>query len=110
MSQTDYRSKLQILKNGGFCNMRRDHEALLPEQLEELSMWFDECYSAIVDAPLKADIEAGRFDERIDRAIAESQSRKNRTPVVRVRDDAHHGGRFLERLPGITRRHPRARD
>jgi hypothetical protein len=54
--------------------IERAIEALPPEQLEQLTMWFDERYTQIVDARLKADIEAGRFDERINRAIADHKA------------------------------------
>jgi hypothetical protein len=50
--------------------IERAIDALPPAQLEELSVWFEERYSQAVDARLKADVEAGRFDDRIDRAIA----------------------------------------
>lgn len=48
--------------------------ALTPEQREELCLWLDEHYPQPVDARLKADIEAGRFDERISRAIADHKA------------------------------------
>lgn len=54
--------------------IERAIEALPPEQLEELSVWFDERYSHSVDARLKAEIEAGRFDERISRALADHKA------------------------------------
>lgn len=52
-------------------------EALPPEQLEELCVWFEERYSQAVDARLEADIQAGLFDERISRAIADYEGRTN---------------------------------
>ena len=54
--------------------IERAIDALPPEQLEELSQWFEERYSQIVDARLKAGVEAGRFDERINRAIADHKA------------------------------------
>jgi DNA-directed RNA polymerase specialized sigma24 family protein len=54
--------------------IERAIEALPPAQREELSAWFEERYSEAVDARLKADIDAGRFDDRIDRAIAEHKA------------------------------------
>ncbi|HEY6345891.1 MAG TPA: hypothetical protein VIY49_30770 [Bryobacteraceae bacterium] len=36
--------------------------------------WFEEHYSQTVDARLKANIEASRFDDRIDRAIADHKA------------------------------------
>jgi hypothetical protein len=56
--------------------IERAIEALPPAQLEELSAWFEECYSQAVDARLKADIEMGRFDDSIDRAIADHKAGK----------------------------------
>ena len=55
-------------------DIERAIEALPPEQLQELSAWFEERYSQTVDARLKADIEGGRFDERISRAIADHKA------------------------------------
>lgn len=54
--------------------IERAIEALPPAQLEELSAWFEERYAQAIDARLKADIEAGRFDARIDRAIADHKA------------------------------------
>lgn len=54
--------------------IERAIEALPPAQLEELSVWFEQRYSQAVDARLTADIEAGRFDDRIDRAIADHKA------------------------------------
>lgn len=48
--------------------------ALTPEQREELGQWLDEHYAQPVDAQLKTDIETGRFDERINRAIADHKA------------------------------------
>jgi hypothetical protein len=48
--------------------------ALTIEQREELCEWLDEHYSQPVDARLRGDIEAGRFDERISRAIADQKA------------------------------------
>jgi len=51
-------------------------EALSPEQREQLSEWLDEHYPLPVDVQLKADIEAGRFDDRIARAVADNKAGK----------------------------------
>ena len=48
--------------------------ALTREQREELCVWLEEHYSQPIDAQLKADIEAGRFDERISRAIVDHKA------------------------------------
>jgi DNA-directed RNA polymerase specialized sigma24 family protein len=47
---------------------------LTPEQREELCLWMDEHYPQPDDTRLKADIEVGRFDERISRAIADKKA------------------------------------
>ena len=51
--------------------IERAIDALPPEQREQLSRWFDERYPQQIDAHLKADIEAGRFDDRITRAVSD---------------------------------------
>jgi hypothetical protein len=56
--------------------IERAIDALSPEHREELSQWLDERYSLPVDAQLKADIEAGRFDDRIARAVADDKTGK----------------------------------
>jgi hypothetical protein len=43
---------------------------LTPEQIEDLYLWLDEHHAQAIDAPLKADLEAGRMDDRIQRALA----------------------------------------
>lgn len=50
--------------------------ALPPEQRERLSEWLDERYPLPIDARLKADIDAGRFDDRIARAVADDRAGK----------------------------------
>lgn len=44
---------------------------LTPQQREELSLWLDEHYPEPIDMQLKADLGAGRIDDRINRAIAD---------------------------------------
>jgi hypothetical protein len=56
--------------------IERAIDALPPEQREELSQWLDERYPLSVDVQLEADIEAGRFDDRIARAIADDKAGK----------------------------------
>jgi hypothetical protein len=43
--------------------------ALSPHELEELYSWLDEHYPQPTDARIKADLDAGRFDDRINRAL-----------------------------------------
>ena len=49
-------------------------EALTPRELEQLYLWLDEHYLQLSDIQLKAAIDAGRFDERIARAIADHKA------------------------------------
>jgi hypothetical protein len=49
-------------------------DALTPERREQLYLWFDERYSQPGDIQLKAAIDAGRFDERIARAVADHKA------------------------------------
>jgi hypothetical protein len=46
-------------------------EALTPQELEELYSWLDQHYPQPIDAQLKADLDAGRIDDRIHRALAD---------------------------------------
>ena len=57
-------------------DIERAIDALPPEQREQLSQWLDEPYPPSVDVQLKADIEAGRFDDRIARAVADDKAGK----------------------------------
>ena len=54
--------------------IERAIDALTPEQREELYLWLDERYLQSSDAQLKAAVDAGRFDERINRAIADHKA------------------------------------
>ena len=54
--------------------IERAIDALTPEQREELYAWFDEHYLQSGDMQLKAAIDAGRFDDRIARAIADHKA------------------------------------
>ena len=49
-------------------------DALPPEQREQLSQWFDERYPQQADARLMAGLEAGQFDDRIARAVADDKA------------------------------------
>ncbi|HLI83112.1 MAG TPA: hypothetical protein VKV17_04295 [Bryobacteraceae bacterium] len=48
--------------------------ALTPEQREELYLWLDDHYLQAGDQQLKAAIDAGRFDDRIARVIADHKA------------------------------------
>jgi hypothetical protein len=51
--------------------IERAIDALTPQQMEELYEWLDQRHPQPVDAQLKADLDAGRFDNRINRALAD---------------------------------------
>jgi hypothetical protein len=51
---------------------------LSPSELEELYTWLDGHYLQQIDAQLRSDLDAGRFDERIERALADHKSGSTR--------------------------------
>jgi Spy/CpxP family protein refolding chaperone len=54
--------------------IERAIDALTPEQREQLYLWLDEHYMPPGNIQLKAAIDAGRFDERIARAVADHRA------------------------------------
>jgi hypothetical protein len=54
--------------------IERAIDTLTPQQLEELSLWLDQHHPQPIDAQLKADLEAGRIDDRISRALADHKA------------------------------------
>ena len=50
--------------------IERAIDALTPQQMEELYVWLDQRHPQPIDAQLKADLDAGRIDHRINRALA----------------------------------------
>jgi len=50
--------------------------ALTPSELEELYSWLDQHCPQPIDAQLRADLDAGRLDERINRALADHKAGK----------------------------------
>jgi hypothetical protein len=54
--------------------IERAIDALTPNQREELYVWLDEHYLQSGDVQLKAAIDAGRFDDRIARALADHKA------------------------------------
>ena len=54
--------------------IERAIDALTPQQVEELSLWLDQHHPQPIDARLKADLEAGRIDDRISRALADHKA------------------------------------
>ncbi len=60
--------------------IERAIQALTPPELEELYAWLDEHCPQPIDAQLKADLDAGRMDDRIRRALADHKAGKT-TPL-----------------------------
>ncbi len=48
--------------------------ALTVPELEELYAWLDQHCPQPIDRQIKADLEAGRIDDRIDRALADHKA------------------------------------
>ena len=49
-------------------------EHLTPEQIQELYAWLDEHHPHSIDARLKSDIEAGRLDQAIQKALEDEET------------------------------------
>jgi hypothetical protein len=54
--------------------IERAIDALTPQQIEELYVWLDQRHPQLIDAQLKADLDAGRIDDRIHRALADHKA------------------------------------
>ena len=54
--------------------IERAIDALTPQQIEELCVWLDKRHPQPIDAQLKADLDAGRIDDRIHRALADHKA------------------------------------
>ncbi len=54
--------------------IERAIDALTPQQLDELRLWLEQHHPEPIDAQLKADLEAGRIDDRINRALADHKA------------------------------------
>ena len=55
-------------------DIERAIAGLKTEELNELYLWLDEHLPQPIDARLKADLEAGQIDSRIDRALADHRA------------------------------------
>ena len=55
-------------------DIERAIDALTPQQREELSLWLDQQYPQPIDGQLEADLQAGRLDNRINRALADHKA------------------------------------
>jgi hypothetical protein len=54
--------------------IERAIDALTPHQMEELYVWLDHRHPQPSDAQLKSDLDAGRIDNRINRALADHKA------------------------------------
>jgi hypothetical protein len=54
--------------------IERAIDALTPQQMDELYMWLDQRHPQTIDAQLKADLDAGRIDDRINRALTDHKA------------------------------------
>jgi hypothetical protein len=54
--------------------IERAIDALSPQQIEELYAWLDARHPQRIDAQLKADLDAGLIDQRINRAVADHKT------------------------------------
>jgi hypothetical protein len=54
--------------------IERAIDALTPQQRDELYLWFDKHYPQLIDAQLKTDLDAGRLDNRINRAVTDHKA------------------------------------
>ncbi len=57
-------------------DIERAIDGLTPPELEELYAWLDLHHPQAIDVQLNADLEAGRIDERIRRAVADHRAGK----------------------------------
>lgn len=58
--------------------IERAIDTLSQEQREELHLWLEEQYPQQIDDLLKADLEEGRMDKRINRALADHKFGKTK--------------------------------
>jgi hypothetical protein len=54
--------------------IERAIDTLTPQQMEELYVWLDQRHPQPIEAQLKADLDAGRIDNRINRALADHKA------------------------------------
>ena len=66
--------------------IKRAIEALAPEERGELYLRFEERYLDASDAQLKAALDAGDFDDQIERAIADDKAGRTKSLEEVLRD------------------------
>ena len=58
--------------------IERAIDALTPREVEELYVWLDQRHPQLIDTQLKADLDAGRIDDRIQRAMDDHKNGNTR--------------------------------
>ena len=58
--------------------IERAIDALTPQQMEELCAWIDQHHPQPIDGRLQAVLDAGRIDDRINRALADHKAGNTR--------------------------------
>ena len=58
--------------------IERAIDTLKPHQIEELYAWLDQRHPEPIGAQLKADLDAGRIDDRLNRALADHKAGNTR--------------------------------
>ena len=59
-------------------DIERAISELSPDELEVLYVWLDDHYQKQAETQLSADLAAGRFDDRIQRALADHKAGRTR--------------------------------
>lgn len=54
--------------------IERAIEALTPDELDELYLWFDQSYPQLMDARIESDLSGGRLDDAIRRALDDEKN------------------------------------
>ncbi len=61
--------------------LKREIEALPPEDIRTLGAWLDELCACLWDEQIERDVNAGRFDKLAEQALAEHRAGKS-MPLV----------------------------
>jgi hypothetical protein len=81
--------------------IERAIDTLTSEQREELYVWLDERYLHAGDMQLKAAIDAGCFDDRISRAIADDKAGRTKPSSAGRSDAPRQYGRTFGKSIGL---------
>lgn len=58
--------------------IERAIETLTPREVEELFVWLDQHYPQPIDLRIKSDLDSGRLDAAIDRALEDEKNNRTR--------------------------------